>query len=99
MTVIPFKYSVMHAGRSPGPNTGIIKCKTNDSSYFFLLPLHGAVVRLSQQGVKEDGLAIDCIQFEITLFMYMMKQGLAFYTLTLKKWFYIKTTFTGQTNL
>jgi hypothetical protein len=62
----------MH-GALPGPNTGIIKCKTNDSSYFSLLPLHGAVVRLSQRGVKEDGLATDCMQFEITLFMFMME--------------------------
>jgi hypothetical protein len=77
-------------GALPGPNTGIIKCKTNESSCFFLLPLHGAVIRLSQQDVKEDGLATDCMQFETTLFMFMMKQGLAFYTLTLKKLFYIK---------
>jgi hypothetical protein len=56
----------------PGPNTGIIKCKTNDSNYFFLLPLHGAVVRFSQQAVKEDGLASDCMPFEIKLFMFVI---------------------------
>jgi hypothetical protein len=66
MTVIPFKRSFLLARHPPplGPNTGIIKCKTN---YFFLLQLHGAVVRLSQQGVKEDGLATYCTKLALTL--------------------------------
>ena len=48
----------MH-GELPRASTEIIKRKTRDSSYFYVLPLPDAIVRLFllQHGVRQDEIA------------------------------------------
>ena len=59
MTVIHFNRGLCMHGELPRASTEIIKRKTRDSSYFYVLPLPDAIVRLFllQHGVRQDEIA------------------------------------------